>query len=339
MVTIPETETKSGRKEEILRAISNFKIKVDFEVLRISSRYLAGCRHQLETPLWKHSSSGFDQTPSLIFDAIMKVPQCPRRTAWLCPRGARLMPSRLCASLGLWIWIAALSLRSASRDYAMVVHAEPAVATVQSASRPGRPGGVKPIYFCRGGCVSPKQGGSHVDSLVAARGPSGPFSATGFLRYAVPNHGVSHGSTTAGGGGGGNGDGDSVRPFPLLVNADEMRNSVAILHRGGGVSIVDKVLQAQEAGAVAAVVIDDGRCVGEEFLYCGRAAGTAHRGFGTSDHWSLWARVSIPCVLVTEAGGARLRDAMRLERVDLGTGLGLQYIDAQSEDALPQEEL
>ena len=132
----------------------------------------------------------------------------------------------------------------------------------------------------------------------------------------------------------------------MLMNAEDLEGAAVIFDRGGDLSIVEKVLQAQACRAKAVVVVDDGRC-GEEldfkfdsyshthsyFHSCGGKMDLHKYGFATLDHWSTWAEVTIPCVLVTKEGGRRIREVVMkddLEVVEI-EGLGRQFVHVEPE--------
>ncbi len=188
---------------------------------------------------------------------------------------------------------------------------ERTLVSMRSQSFSNRPVGIKTIHMCIG-CSRPEidHNAIHLDSLVAARGPQNFNLRSKNIIYAIPNHGQ--------------------RIDSRIMNSELMQNSVVIFDRGAGVSIVDKALLAQEFQAVGVIIIDDGRC-DEEMTHCGMGASNITRGFGTRDHWALWSKVKIPCVLITEKRGAKLRNLLEIASVDIA-GIGKQYIQLNNDD-------
>ena len=84
--------------------------------------------------------------------------------------------------------------------------------------------------------------------------------------------------------------------------------------------LVQKILHAQEAGAVGVVLVDDGRC--ESDLNCGRIGSARLGGFAPRDDPSSRRLVKIPSVLVSRETGKRIRRLMPLG------GRGAQARDA-----------
>ena len=92
------------------------------------------------------------------------------------------------------------------------------------------------------------------------------------------------------------------------MNSDELTGNVALVHRSA-TPLVQKILHAQEAGAVGVVLVDDGRC--ESDLNCGRIGSARLGGFAPRDDPSSWRLVKIPSVLVSQETGKRIRRLMR----------------------------
>jgi hypothetical protein len=163
------------------------------------------------------------------------------------------------------------------------------------------------VEFCLG-CESPALEGSHLQSLTAAQGiPSYDVSST--LTYAVPN--------------------DARR---ALMNRKAVKGTVVLIDRGGDVPMVDKVMRAQEAGALAVVLVDQSHDVDDRLtcnakLECG-AAGNANDGFAKRDDPYAWRKVAIPAVLVTTASGDRLKRLLALEQMEIPK-LGVQFISPE----------
>ena len=105
-----------------------------------------------------------------------------------------------------------------------------------------------------------------------------------------------------------------------FVNA--LGGAVVLVDRGGGVSLVDKVLRAQEAGAIAVVIADTGEC--SPTFECGRALGSRAEGkMAHRDGREVWEDVFIPCVLITRQDADRLRAQLTLTEMHV-SGMGLQ---------------
>ena len=110
------------------------------------------------------------------------------------------------------------------------------------------------------------------------------------------------------------------------MNADELTGNVALVHRSA-TPLVQKILHAQEAGAVGVVLVDDGRC--ESDLNCGRIGSARLGGFAPRDDPSSWRLVKIPSVLVSQETGKRIRRLMPLEHFEVPK-LGTQWVSPRS---------
>lgn len=161
------------------------------------------------------------------------------------------------------------------------------------------PPGLRAIEFCSG-CQDPDQEGSILYGLSALKGVDS-YQLVAPLVYFVPN--------------------DGSRP---ALNAPSLAGCVALLKRGN-TPLVDKVLLAQEAGAVAALLVDDGTCVDELFTDCGRAGRASDGGFAKKDEDGVWRKVTIPAILITKTSGQRIDNVMMIHAVDV-PGMGTQYI-------------
>lgn len=148
------------------------------------------------------------------------------------------------------------------------------------------------LSFCVN-CRDPHETGSLIDVWEAHYGPV-KFHVDGRLTLAVPN--------------------DASMD---LLNRDQVRGRIALVHRGGEVSLLLKVLRLQDAGASAAVIMDleQGGC--DAGFDCGRLgkrpADHFSEGFAAADLASEWRKVHIPTVLVLFKDGQRL-----LKLLDLG---------------------
>lgn len=94
-------------------------------------------------------------------------------------------------------------------------------------------------------------------------------------------------------------------------------------------SIVQKVLTAQAAGARGVLIIDleieNGGCE-DGFAFCGRLGGALDGGFAQRDGGHTWAAVTLPAVLISASQGKRLIDMMpRLQRMVV-EGYGEQFV-------------
>ena len=159
------------------------------------------------------------------------------------------------------------------------------------------------ISFCCY-CTNPNLEGSHVEALIAANGPQ-VFNVSSGIKFAVPNHG------------------DKMK----FVNSREIRGMIAVVIRGRGVAIVDKVMASQHSGAVGAIIIDDGKC--EQGLL--NSCRSANKGeFGAHDDWSNWGKIKIPALLVTQTSGEKLKRLMQLKVLYL-KGYGEQFVTLNEE--------
>lgn len=154
------------------------------------------------------------------------------------------------------------------------------------------------LEFCQG-CPNPHLEGSRILGLGAAFGPE-EYSVQGLLVYTVPNHG------------GG------------ILNVEQLRGQVAFLDRGV-IPLVDKVLAVQAAGALAAIIADDGSCEGH--FECGLAGSLREGGFANRDSRDRWRGVNIPSLLLLATDAQRLRSLMKIEKVQV-PGHGDQWIES-----------
>eukprot|EP00611_Tribonema_gayanum_P030204 TRINITY_DN8324_c1_g2_i1.p1 TRINITY_DN8324_c1_g2~~TRINITY_DN8324_c1_g2_i1.p1 ORF type:complete len:199 (-),score=45.64 TRINITY_DN8324_c1_g2_i1:179-775(-) len=154
------------------------------------------------------------------------------------------------------------------------------------------------VEFCLD-CPDPHLEGSHVPALRAAHGQRA-FNATGDIIYAVPNDGSAE-----------------------LLNPDEVAGHIALLDRGT-IPLIEKVLKVQAAGAVGALLVDNGEC-SEDFMRCGRTGGVPEGGFAWRDQPYDWSKVKIPALLVSEKEGSRVKALMSLRSIYI-TGHGDQLV-------------
>jgi hypothetical protein len=160
--------------------------------------------------------------------------------------------------------------------------------------------GVVACYGCPPEALS--SGGLYLRAWHGHHGPRG-YATTGEVALALPNSGAR----------------------PLLA---PLGGAVALVFRGS-VAFVDIVSAAQEGGATAVLIVDDGTC--GEALECGGWLGSAQDGGGLAarDASSAWARVHIPYALVSKGSGGRLVDLLR-PHGGVGTrvlpGLGEQLV-------------
>ena len=157
------------------------------------------------------------------------------------------------------------------------------------------------IEFCAY-CEDPHTEGSLARGLTALQGTR-DYKITSKLVYALPNDA-------------------STKP----MNVDELTGNVALVHRSA-TPLVQKILHAQDAGAVGVVLVDDGRC--ESDLNCGRIGSARLGGFAPRDDPSSWRLVKIPSVLVSQETGKRIRRLMPLEHFEVPK-LGTQWVSPRS---------
>ena len=170
-------------------------------------------------------------------------------------------------------------------------------------------GGLRTVEFCIG-CPDPHLEGSQIKALGSYHGVDN-YSVTGELTMAVPNTGCA--------GSGGRDQSGAAK----ILNAEQLAGRVVFVDRGG-VPLVEKVLAAQNAGAVGVLIADDGNCTGH--YECGRAGSPRDGGFSKRDPWQNWRDVDVPAMLIMKAEADRLRAMMRLERKTI-PGFGEQWID------------
>ena len=157
------------------------------------------------------------------------------------------------------------------------------------------------IEFCAY-CEDPHTEGSLARGLTCSAGAprTRDYKITSKLVYALPN--------------------DAATP---PMNADELTGNVALVHRSA-TPLVQKILHAQEAGAVGVVLVDDGRC--ESDLNCGRIGSARLGGFAPRDDPSSWRLVKIPSVLVSQETGKRIRRLMPCLFFNLKVRLGTREL-------------
>lgn len=200
-----------------------------------------------------------------------------------------------------WLFLSSLVLLLLRETSATDDHATPLHISLFSPKkpRPNRPAGLADLRFCKE-CESPRAEGSHIDALNSYQGPQS-FDLVSELIYAVPN--------------------DGSRP---PMSPAQLSGSVALFDRGA-VSLVEKVIHAQNCGAVAVVLIDDGTCTDDGYSHCGAAGRLADGGFAKRDRYDMWSKVEIPAVFITEGEGQRILNNMHLEEVSI-PGLGEQWV-------------
>ena len=97
-----------------------------------------------------------------------------------------------------------------------------------------------------------------------------------------------------------------------------------VIVRRGSVSIVELARRFQHLGAIALLIVDDGRC-GDDFD-CGKLGKRrAGEGFAALDQWWKWVGIVIPSFLIRAGDGKRIESMMRLTQVDI-PGLGKQLV-------------
>jgi hypothetical protein len=153
-------------------------------------------------------------------------------------------------------------------------------------------GVVKKVKYCVG-CNDPSRGGTFTFALPAKYGVS-KFALTGEVVQGVPNHAESK---------------------PLL-NSDDIYGRIVLFTRGV-VSLVHKAQRAQQSGAIAVIVADDGRC-DDDFTDCGARAGSVRSGgIASNDDEIEWKIIDIPLVIITQREAERLKQAMRVQELDV----------------------
>lgn len=98
--------------------------------------------------------------------------------------------------------------------------------------------------------------------------------------------------------------------LPLL---NSVGGTIVLIDRGN-VSFAAKARHAQEAGAIAAVIRDDGSC-GDDFQ-CGARVGSRAAGdLAQRDDPAAWRNITIPVVMISDAAAARLVSLMHVQLV------------------------
>ena len=163
------------------------------------------------------------------------------------------------------------------------------------------------IPFCKD-CSSPEHEGSLEIGLLSYWSRSLNTKVNGRVVYGIPNHGEKE----------------------ILINAAQLNGNVAFLDRGK-VEVLTKARRAQQAGAVALIIADDGSCTAD-LSYCGRRAGGSKSGFAPLDETLSWAKIHIPVLIITSSTAEKFRQLM----VILPIGLpfwGLQNVSEKSEQS------
>jgi len=154
-------------------------------------------------------------------------------------------------------------------------------------------------------CKDALEGGAWFDTWEAHFGPV-EFQIGGKLTIGLPNDG----STS-------------------FYNGVDINGTIAVAIRRGTTGISDIVYRAQEAGAIAVVIIEGmGEC--DASFVCGNIIGdrlkdTLQVGFGKRDTLANWRNAYIPAVMVTEPDGKRLLEIMGLQYLYF-EGYGHQYV-------------
>ena len=161
----------------------------------------------------------------------------------------------------------------------------------------------KGLFFCKD-CPHPALEGSWVDLWESHYNPH-DYNVGGALVFAVPNDGSSK-----------------------VMNDEDVRGRIALMKRGG-VALNTKVRHAQEAGALAVLILNSNCTRGKDGLRCeAEAKERAYgHGFSISDPPNHWDGLKIPAGMLSVKDGKRIVKLMDLERMDMGGELGVQYYD------------
>ena len=122
-------------------------------------------------------------------------------------------------------------------------------------------------------------------------------------------------------------DADLVYSFPNdgtlpILNQEHVRDNVVMVKRGKiRVSELAKIFQ--DIGALALIIIDDGRCGSKDFVCDDMGSRKAGEGFAAHDDWWRWIGVVMPTFLVSRQDGTRLESMMPLIPVDYLDGTHL----------------
>lgn len=118
-------------------------------------------------------------------------------------------------------------------------------------------------------------------------------------------------------------DADLVYSFPNdgespILNKDHIRDNVVMVKRGKmRVSRLAKIFQ--DHGALALIIIDDGRC-GEKHFVCDMGSRKAGEGFAARDEWWRWIGIVMPTFLISRQDGSRLESMMPLVPIEWNNG-------------------
>ena len=150
------------------------------------------------------------------------------------------------------------------------------------------------LYICRD-CKTPSRDGVLVEVFSAARGLDSFNIENEQLAYAFPNHG------------------HSVSSGNDYINEDIIPGAILIMDAGGGVSIIEKVKQAQRQRASGVIIIEGETDKTEEEIRI-----LSNHLFDTTDHWAFWDRIKIPCILIRENMRSKfLSHVMHLEETNV----------------------
>ena len=159
---------------------------------------------------------------------------------------------------------------------------------------------IKLLSFCQK-CVDPEEQGSFVTGLAPKLGIK-EYNIKGELIYGVPNFGE----------------------IDNMLNRLEFKERIVMVKRGK-VSLQIKAINIQRGGAIGLIIVDDGKC-NEEFTQCGPMAGSVQDGgFAPSDKESVWNKIKIPVLLITQQSAQKLWPFMDISKIMI-PNYGLQNI-------------
>eukprot|EP00633_Aureoumbra_lagunensis_P000693 CAMPEP_0197291478 /NCGR_PEP_ID=MMETSP0890-20130614/15906_1 /TAXON_ID=44058 ORGANISM="Aureoumbra lagunensis, Strain CCMP1510" /NCGR_SAMPLE_ID=MMETSP0890 /ASSEMBLY_ACC=CAM_ASM_000533 /LENGTH=135 /DNA_ID=CAMNT_0042764537 /DNA_START=106 /DNA_END=510 /DNA_ORIENTATION=- len=116
------------------------------------------------------------------------------------------------------------------------------------------------IEFCTQ-CEHSLDEGSFVHGLSALQGVR-DYHINASVVYAVPND------------------------LQKSLNSEEMFGRIVMCDRGNDIPLVQKIINAQSAGALGIIIVDNGQCSVE--LECGRAGSARIGGFAPRDDPQMW---------------------------------------------------
>lgn len=158
------------------------------------------------------------------------------------------------------------------------------------------------LTFCVN-CMDAHETGSLIDIWDAHYAPV-KYHVDGRIAVAVPNDGRDR-----------------------IINGHQVKDHLTLVFRGGGVTLLDKALRVQEAGASAVIIVDEveGGC--DENFDCGplmgqRPSDRLSQGFAHQDLATEWKKIHVPVVLIRYPEAQKLLKWLNVGTITLPEGGG-----------------